>query len=74
MSMLHIDNPSEKVQLAAVKEDGYAIEFISNPSEQLAAVNEEGYNIKYIVDKGIVPSEEVQLVAVKVWFCYRIYK
>jgi hypothetical protein len=35
-----IENPSEEVQLAAVKENGYSIQFIENPSErvQLAAV------------------------------------
>ena len=52
---------SEEVQLAAVKDDGYAIEFITNPSEevQLAAVNQNGYVIGDITN----PSEAVQLAA-----------
>jgi len=39
-----IDNPSEEVQLAAVKKDPYLIRYIDNPSEkvQLAAVKENG--------------------------------
>lgn len=28
---MFITNPSEEVQLAAVKEDGYAIQYITNP-------------------------------------------
>ena len=59
--------PSEKVQLAAVREDAIgAIKHIENPSEkvQLAAVTEDGLAIEYITRKGITPSEKVQLVAV----------
>ena len=54
---------SEAVQLAAVRQNGYAIEYIKNPSEtvQLAAVRENGYAIKYIRD----PSEAVQIAAVQ---------
>ena len=61
-SFLDLKNPSEKVQLAAVKEDGCAIQYIKNPSEevQLAAVNKHGYAIQYIEN----PSEAVQLAAV----------
>ena len=35
----HIKNPSEEVQLAAVKQDGWVIRYIKNPSKkvQLAA-------------------------------------
>ena len=68
--LYHIDNPSEEVQLAAVKINGSAIRHIVNkgivPSEevQLAAVAEDGTAIKYIIAKGIVPSEEVQIAAV----------
>jgi DNA-dependent RNA polymerase auxiliary subunit epsilon len=53
-----IENPSEEVQLAAVKENGYSIQFIENPSEkvQLAAVKENPYSIHYIEN----PSERVQ--------------
>ena len=38
-----------------------------NPSEavQFAAVKEDGEAIKYIIDKGIVPSEKVQIAAVE---------
>ena len=56
-------NPSEEEQLAAVKQAGYAIQYIKNPSEavQLAAVNRDGWAIKYITN----PSEKVQLAAVK---------
>ena len=54
---------SEKVQMEAVKQNGYAIEFIDNPSEevQLAAVKENGRSIKYIKN----PSEQAQLEAVE---------
>jgi len=54
---------SEKTQLAAVKQYGYAIRFIKNPSEQvqLAAVERNGTAIGYIKK----PSEQVQLAAVK---------
>lgn len=65
MTILVIDlrQASEEVQLAAVKEDGYNIQYIENPSEevQLAAVEEDGYSIEYIEN----PSEEVQLAVVK---------
>jgi hypothetical protein len=39
-SIKYMKNPSERVQLAAVKQNAYAIEYIKNPSErvQLAAV------------------------------------
>jgi hypothetical protein len=54
---------SEKIQLAAVKQDAYMIRHIDNPSEevQLAAVKQDGFAIEYIDN----PSEEVQLAAVK---------
>lgn len=54
---------SEETKLAAVQQDGYAIQYIKNPSEQvqLAAVKQNGYAIKDIVD----PSEKVQLAAVQ---------
>lgn len=50
------------MQLAAVKQDGRAIEYIKRPSEemQLLAVSQNGSAIKYIDN----PSEEVQLTAV----------
>ena len=60
----HIHNPSEAVQIAAVKNNGYTIiQYIHNPSEvvQLAAVKENGYAIQHIHN----PSEAVQLEAVK---------
>ena len=39
-----IDNPSEELQLAAVNQNGLAIEHIDNPSEevQLAAATQNG--------------------------------
>ena len=48
---------------AAVKENGYVIRYIANPSEamQLAAVEQNGLAIDYIKN----PSEEVQVAAVK---------
>jgi hypothetical protein len=50
------------IAMAAVKQDGNAIQFITNPSEavQLAAVNRSGLAIYYIKN----PSEAVQLAAV----------
>ena len=58
-----IRNPSEQVQLAAVRQWGYAIEFIKNPTIniQLEAVKENGYAIQFIKN----PSEQIQLEAVK---------
>jgi len=55
--------PSEKVELAAVNQNGGAIHYIKNPSEkvQLAAVKQNGYAIYHIEN----PSEKVQLAAVK---------
>ena len=61
-----IDNPSEKVQLAAVNQNGNVIGYIIEkgiiPSEkvQLAAVNQNGWAIEFIKN----PSEKVQLAAV----------
>ena len=50
------------IAMAAVKQSGYAIQFITNPSEavQLAAVNKNGYSMQFIKN----PSEAVQLAAV----------
>jgi len=61
-----IENPSEKVKLAAVNFLGFLIKDINDPSEdvQITAVEESGDNIKYLYEKGISPSEGVQLVAV----------
>lgn len=54
---------TEKEQLEAVKEDGYNIRYINNPSEkvQLAAVKQNAEVISYIHN----PSEEVQLSVIK---------
>jgi len=66
-SIRNIKNPTEKVQLEAVKQNGYTLQYIVEkgiiPSEavQLAAVKESGYAIEFIND----PSESVQLEAVK---------
>lgn len=58
-----IENPSEKLQLAAVRENGLSIKYIKNPSEkvQLAAVKRNGLLIQSIEQ----PNEKVQLAAVK---------
>ena len=60
---LHNKIPTEAEQLAAVEQNGWAIEYIHNPSEevQLAAVEHAGQAIRYIKN----PSEKVQLAAVK---------
>ena len=69
--MQYIKNPSEAVQLEAVKNNGDAIEFIIkkgiNPSEavQLEAVKKNGTFIKYIIEAGIDPSEKVKALAGK---------
>ena len=54
---------AKKEPLKAVKQDGYAIKYIKNPSEavKLAAVKQDGYDLRFIKN----PSEAVQLVAVK---------
>ena len=53
-------------QLVKVKQDGWAIQFIKNPSEevQLAAVKQNGRAIYFILGKGIIPSIAVQRAAV----------
>jgi len=67
----YINNPSEDVQLAAVKQDGSVIAYILSkdiiPSEdvQLAAVQQNSKVIEWIFNFGIIPSEQVQLAAVK---------
>ena len=50
-------------QLHAVKQDGFAIQFIDNPSEEvmLHAVKQDGWAIQFIHN----PSEDVMLHAVK---------
>ena len=62
-SIKHIQNPSEKIQLVAVKKFGSSIKHIQNPSEkvQLVAVKKFGNSIHFIPN----PSETVQLEAVK---------
>ena len=54
---------TEEEQLAAVKENGFVIRYIVNPSEevQLAAVKQNVYAIQYIKNQ----SKVVQLEAVK---------
>ena len=54
---------SELIQLETVRQDGYCIKFIHNPSEavQLGAVKQDGYCIQFIHN----PSEAVQLEAVR---------
>ena len=52
----------EQEQLKAVKEEGYAIQFIHNPSEavQIEAVKQNGNTIQFIHN----PSESVQMETV----------
>ena len=63
----YIKNPSEKIQLEAVRQFGdniqYNIQYIENPTEkvQLKAVKQDSFSIQYIKN----PSEKVQLEAVK---------
>ena len=61
----YIENPSIELQLAAVQQNGSAIQYIENPSEevQLAAVQQNPHSIQYISN----PSIEVQLAAVQNW-------
>ena len=58
-----IHNPSEEVQLVAVKENLFSIKYMENPTEevQLMAVIKNPYSIQYIQN----PTEEVQLAAVE---------
>jgi hypothetical protein len=51
-SIQAIEDPTERVQLAAVDSDGYSIRFIKNPTEQvqLVAVERRGHRIKYITN------------------------
>jgi predicted ABC-type ATPase len=51
------------VQLAAIKQYVYAIQYIKNPDKdvQLAVVNQDGYAIQYIKN----PDKDVQIAAVK---------
>jgi hypothetical protein len=61
-------DPSEAVQLVAVKKDGLSIGVISNPSEsvQLAAVKENGDSIIRIIKKlGKLPNLDIQIAAVE---------
>jgi len=54
----NVCNEQQKAYLLeAVRKDGYAIQYILNPSEQLQleAVRENGYAIQYILN----PSEQV---------------
>lgn len=58
-----IENPSERVQLAAVQRDKSVICFIDKPTEkvQLAAVRNAPHNIHFIAS----PSERVQLSVIR---------
>ena len=59
--MRNYNSMSEEEQLEAVKQNGFAIQYIANPSEQvqLEAVTQYGRAIKWIAS----PSEQVQLEA-----------
>lgn len=59
---------SHDEQIKKIKDNGYFIRYIKNPSEelQLAAVKSDGdWGIYGIMEKGIKPSEAVQLAAVQ---------
>jgi hypothetical protein len=60
-----IENPSEELQLLAVKNNIHSLKYIKNPSEsvQLFVVSNYGFAIRDI--DGKPPSEAVQLAAVK---------
>jgi hypothetical protein len=60
-SIQYIENPSERVQLAAVKKLGNSIRFIENPSEevQLAAVKKNPRVIRHIKN----PTQKVKQLA-----------
>lgn len=63
ISIKYINNPSENIQLLAVKQDGYVIEHIDNPSEkiQLEAVKKNVYSIACIHN----PTDKVIQKAIK---------
>ena len=48
-----VETPSENVQIEAVKENQYSIQYILNPSEevQLEAVKQNGCSIQFIKNK-----------------------
>ena len=58
-----IPNPSERIQLAAVKQNPHSIQFIKNPylSTQIYVVEIDGNLIDFIVN----PSQNVQIKAVQ---------
>ena len=62
-SLILNQNPSPKMQMAAVEKDGGLIRYIKNPSPkmQMAAVEKDGGSIQYIKN----PSPEVQMAAVR---------
>ena len=62
-ALLFIENPTEEMQMIAVRYNAYSIEYIKNPSErvQLEAVKYNANAIKYIKN----PTEEMQMIAVK---------
>ena len=62
-----LNNENEEVQLEAVKENGYSIQYIINPSEevQLAAVKNNYYLIEYIKDKDNILNK---------YYNYKLYK
>jgi len=64
---ISFDHLSEENQILKVKEDFNNIKYIDNPSEkvQLEFVREYPQFLDIIIEKGIIPSEQVQLEAVK---------
>ena len=63
LSIQNVKNPSEELQLEAVKQCGYAIQYIENPTEKvkLEAVKKDASVIGLIEN----PSKELQLEAIK---------
>lgn len=64
-----IQNPSEALKIYALEKDGNAIQQLLDNGDvseklQLIAVNNNPLAIRFILDKGIIPSEAVQLAAV----------
>ena len=68
-----INNPSEELQIQAVKEIGYTIKYISDPSLEIQrkAIIQNPYAIEYFEE----PCEEIQLLAINIApKCYKCIK
>ena len=67
MKHIPLNQLLEEEQICKIKERWYNMKYITNPSEkvQLEFVKKYPLNINLIIEKGIIPSEQVQLEAVK---------